>query len=278
MKKENPMLGIADWLAKESRIDEAQKVLDTVHKSKKSSEEDKVIADKMTKELKLKNRERIAETVKKFVVMRKVSSMSPHPDVEKEMLTKAKDYNDIKNDIDNRGIQVPLVIDSDNKVVCGITRWKICKELGIEEVPVFLGNFDLYEDLLDYAVRDNIMRRQIDESEKVGLYSRLLKKQGETVVGRPPRELVPGDKRAKDAVFKKVDKAITTPIKKEIAKLPDRKLSKVVEKDYKLVVGKDGNRDREFPKMVGDEVEKQIELFKVNGYTIDIHVKYEVWK
>jgi hypothetical protein len=278
-KKEHPMIGIASWLANESRIDEAQTVLKTVHKSRKSSEEDKKVADKMTKELKLKNREKLAKEVTKAIVMRKTTSLKPHPNIEEVMVIKAEDYERIKEDIDQRGIQIPLVIDPNNCVICGITRWKACKELEIEEVPVFEGKFDLFQDLLDYAIRDNVMRRQIPADERVGLMSQLLREKEATVPGRPPE--IKGTKREIEAFDKKVQKAIAAPIAKAKEKLPEPKAEvpiKTLEKSYSCTYGKDGTKDRDFSGNVAKEVESQIELLRSKGHTVQIHIRYEVLK
>lgn len=277
MTKENPMIGIADYLSKEARFEDAQRILKTVHKSKKSTDEDKKTAEKMNKELNLKNREKIAKEVKKNTIYRKTEELKPHTEIEKLMVIHAEDYNRIKDDIDKRGIQVPLVVNDEDKVICGITRFKACQELEIEEVPVFEGKFDLFQDLMDYAIRDNTMRRQLTPDERINLTSLLLREKDVTLPGRPP---INGPTRMVEAVTKKATKSLAKPIEKIKEKIEkekkERKVDKTIEKQYKLVVGKDGARDDSFASDVSAEVKTQIELLKAKGVEIDIYIKYEV--
>lgn len=267
--KSSPIIGIADWLAKESRLEDAKTVLASVKKSKKSTEEDIKAAEKLSNELKLKNREAIAKAVKKHVVLVPTKSVKPNKDIEEKMVIKVEDYNRIKNDVDERGIQVPLVINDKNEVVCGITRWKVCQELGIEEVPCFKGSWDLYQDMMDYAIKDNVMRRQLTNDERVGLTTSLLRDKEIMPVGRPP---IQGTLKEQAAITKKVNKAIA----KGKPKPPAREVDKLIEKDYKWVVGKNHQTDDTFAIEVGKEVSKQLELLKTDRAEIKVYVKYEV--
>jgi len=268
--KSHPIIGIADWLAKESRLEDAQTVLSSVKKSKKSTEEDIKTAEKLSKDIRLRNREVIAKTVKKLIVMKQTGKLKPHKEIEDKMVIKVEDYARIKNDIDERGVQVPLVINEKNEVICGITRWKACNELGIPEVPCFEGNWDLYQDMLDYAIRDNVMRRQLTDDERVGLSTSLLREKNVIPVGRPPIEA--RTKRETAAITKKVEKALAK--NKQTPK--QRETDKILEKDYKWVVGKNHTEDELFPERTGQEIAKQIELLRTDKAEIKIHIKYEV--
>lgn len=53
------------------------------------------------------------------------------------------------------GFKIPMVIDSENVIVCGHTRYKAAKELGIEEVPCIIAD-DLTEDQIKaFRLADN---------------------------------------------------------------------------------------------------------------------------
>lgn len=53
------------------------------------------------------------------------------------------------------GFKIPMVIDKDNVIVCGHTRYKAAKELGMEEVPCIIAD-DLTEDQIKaFRLADN---------------------------------------------------------------------------------------------------------------------------
>ena len=65
----------------------------------------------------------------------------------------AVDY--VANSIEEFGFKVPCVIDSEKNVVCGHTRLKAAKKLGIKEVPCIIAD-DLTEEQIDaFRLADN---------------------------------------------------------------------------------------------------------------------------
>lgn len=65
----------------------------------------------------------------------------------------AVDY--VTNSIKEFGFKVPCVIDSEKNVVCGHTRLKAAKKLGIKEVPCIIAD-DLTEEQIDaFRLADN---------------------------------------------------------------------------------------------------------------------------
>jgi hypothetical protein len=272
-KKITPMIGIGDWLAKEARLDDAKAVVETIHRSKKSTDDDKKAADKLLADIKRQKRDVLSKTVKQLVVMRPVDKLHPHKEIASKMVVKAKDFEEIKEDIEERGVQVPIVVNEKSEVVCGITRWKVCKALGFNEIPCFEGSWDLYNDMLDYAIKDNVMRRQLSDDERINLTSSMKREKNITFAGRPPVPSLDGTKRQREAVTKKVQKILS---KANAAPKKTRELEKVFEKDYKWVVGKNSLEDSTFPTKVADEVKKQLELLQADKADIRMHVKYEV--
>lgn len=71
-------------------------------------------------------------------------------------------YEALKKDIKQNGIKVPLVIAQDGTIVCGHQRYKIANELGFEKIPYIIKQFKEKQEMIDYAVKDNILRRQLN--------------------------------------------------------------------------------------------------------------------
>ena len=53
------------------------------------------------------------------------------------------------------GFKVPIVIDKDNNIVCGHTRWKACKKLKIDTVPCVVADDLTEEQIRAYRLADN---------------------------------------------------------------------------------------------------------------------------
>ena len=63
----------------------------------------------------------------------------------------------VANSIKEFGFKVPLVIDSDNVVICGHTRLLAAKQLGIEEVPCIIADDLTDEQIKAFRLADNKM-------------------------------------------------------------------------------------------------------------------------
>lgn len=53
------------------------------------------------------------------------------------------------------GFKVPIVIDKENNIVCGHTRWKACKKLKIDTVPCVVADDLTEEQIRAYRLADN---------------------------------------------------------------------------------------------------------------------------
>lgn len=61
----------------------------------------------------------------------------------------------VRNSIEEFGFKVPLVIDKDNVIVCGHTRYKAAEQMGLKEVPCILAD-DLTDDQISaFRLADN---------------------------------------------------------------------------------------------------------------------------
>jgi len=61
----------------------------------------------------------------------------------------------VANSIKEFGFKQPIVIDKDNNIVCGHTRWKACKKLKIDTVPCVVADDLTEEQIRAYRLADN---------------------------------------------------------------------------------------------------------------------------
>lgn len=61
----------------------------------------------------------------------------------------------IQNSIEKFGFKVPLVIDNNNVIVCGHTRYKAAKALGMESVPCIIADDLTDEQIKAFRLADN---------------------------------------------------------------------------------------------------------------------------
>lgn len=77
----------------------------------------------------------------------------------------------LKKDIAERGILVPLIAKKDYTLLAGHNRLKIAKELNLVKVPVQIVENDLSEtDERTFLIKDNLLRRQLSQDEWIELY------------------------------------------------------------------------------------------------------------
>lgn len=61
----------------------------------------------------------------------------------------------VANSIEQFGFKVPVVIDKDNVIVCGHTRYKAAKKLGLDTVPCVVADDLTEEQIKAYRLADN---------------------------------------------------------------------------------------------------------------------------
>lgn len=78
----------------------------------------------------------------------------------------------VANSIKEFGFKVPLVIDSDNVVICGHTRLLAAKQLGMEEVPCIVADDLTDEQIKAFRLADNKVAemccKRLQLQEKIG--------------------------------------------------------------------------------------------------------------
>jgi len=84
-------------------------------------------------------------------------------------------YVALKEDIEKRGVQVPIEIDEDRNILDGHHRIKACRELNIETVPAIVRNGLSEAGKRHHALQLNIARRHLTAKQRRALIDKQLK-------------------------------------------------------------------------------------------------------
>ena len=78
------------------------------------------------------------------------------------------EYDKLKSDIEQHGIKVPLVVSTDDILVCGHQRYRVSQELSIpdSDIPIIRQEFATKMEMINYAIDDNLMRRNQNTFQK----------------------------------------------------------------------------------------------------------------
>ena len=82
----------------------------------------------------------------------KISEIKPY---EKNPRKNDKSVDKVANSIKEFGFKVPIVIDKNNIIVCGHTRYKAAKKLGLDVVPCVVADDLTDEQIKAYRLADN---------------------------------------------------------------------------------------------------------------------------
>lgn len=101
------------------------------------------------------------------VIEVEVVKLSPHP-LSLRIFGSLPDDElaDLAEDIRNRGIQYPLEVDDQHRVLCGSQRLKVAVQIGMTTVPAIFRQFASEEDLEEHLVRDNLHRRHLTPRQR----------------------------------------------------------------------------------------------------------------
>ena len=86
------------------------------------------------------------------IVEKKLADIKPY---EKNPRKNDNAVDTVTNSIKEFGFKVPIVIDKDNVIVCGHTRYKASKKLGLEVVPCVIADDLTEEQIKAYRLADN---------------------------------------------------------------------------------------------------------------------------
>ena len=93
------------------------------------------------------------------IIYKKVGDLIPY---EKNPRKNAKAVKYVAKSIEEFGFKQPIIIDSDNVVVCGHTRLMATKQLGIEEVPCIVADDLTDEQIKAFRLADNKVAEKAD--------------------------------------------------------------------------------------------------------------------
>jgi len=86
------------------------------------------------------------------VVNKKIEELKPY---EKNPRKNDDAVKYVANSIKEFGFKVPIIIDKDNVIVAGHTRYKACQQLGIKEVPCVVADDLTEEQIKAFRIADN---------------------------------------------------------------------------------------------------------------------------
>ena len=86
------------------------------------------------------------------IINKKIDDLIPY---EKNPRDNDKAVKYVAKSIKEFGFKVPIIIDKDNVIVTGHTRWKAAKELGLENVPVIMADDLSDEQIKAFRLADN---------------------------------------------------------------------------------------------------------------------------
>ncbi|MEM3092298.1 MAG: DNA methyltransferase [Candidatus Nitrosocaldus sp.] len=85
-----------------------------------------------------------------------------------------EDYSKLKEDIQQRGIQIPLIVNSNKELLDGYTRLRIAKELQIQHIPCIIRSFANELEEKEFILTINAYRRHLNTAQKVEVAVKLL--------------------------------------------------------------------------------------------------------
>ena len=86
------------------------------------------------------------------ITMMKIEAIKPY---EKNPRLNDNAVESVANSIKEFGFKVPIVVDKDNVIVNGHTRWKASQKLGLKEVPVIVASDLTDNQIKAYRIADN---------------------------------------------------------------------------------------------------------------------------
>lgn len=172
-------------------------------------------------------------------------------------------FTEIKEDIKQRGIQTPLIISQNNKLLSGYIRLRIAEELNIENIPVNQIDFDDKDEskIKEYYILDNLNRRIISKEERARIIFNLYESMGDQ---RGQND--PFDRKEKIASIFNISKKTVQRDINEIKKELDLYEEKLKARPYqKIIASYDSN-------MLGEMKYFPIEIIKKEAKRKDINL------
>ena len=93
------------------------------------------------------------------IINKKINEIKPY---EKNPRRNDKAVKSVANSIKEFGFKNPIIIDKNNVIVAGHTRYKACKELGLNEVPCIVADDLNDEQIKAFRLADNKVSEQAE--------------------------------------------------------------------------------------------------------------------
>ena len=106
----------------------------------------------------------LARWLQNGIVKIETSLLKMLPDNDKIPALSGEQYDRLRKSIEKHGIRTPLHITADNIILCGHHRFLVAKQLNLDTVPAIIKSVPA-KDRLEYAIRDNVERRQLSNDE-----------------------------------------------------------------------------------------------------------------
>ena len=251
----SPLIGIAKFLENETKDTEkgrrmAKAVLTrTVEKSKTATEEDKKEAKEELVNLEERMREASTGRLSNAIIMKNPNDLNILKGLER-MYISLPQYNLMKENIRDHGVQVPIIITENDEIIDGRHRWMAAKELEMKEVPTILNTEVRIGEIIRLMLSYNVCRRQITKEDLIH-YVKILKELGKSKKGpgRPckdPKKLVKNDQLIPSE--REIAKALNvskTAVHNTI-KPPIRREYDEIKETFKATIWKSIERDKDF--------------------------------
>jgi len=89
--------------------------------------------------------------------------------------SETKQYEQLKKDIHSKGVEEPIVVNSDNVILDGYTRYQIAKELLIKDANVLTRPTQPVEEEKEYIIRKGLLRRHLNAIQRGQIAKKLEK-------------------------------------------------------------------------------------------------------
>lgn len=193
-----------------------------------------------------------------------------HPVAKKFPSLPAKEYKELKADIETNGVEVPILVSKDKAVLLdGRNRWMIANELGIsdkvlKDAEVFKGKDD---EIPSVILSRNLFRRHLTDDKRIALLTEIrapeLEKEADT---RKKAGTFAGDGATKGSVADKLASEAKVTRYKAVQAVRARKkgtLGDVIKgkQSLKKAAGKPKPRKEKKPVTLEDEVWARFERF-----------------
>jgi DNA modification methylase len=125
----------------------------------------------------------------------KIHDMESHPAADIFPMMVGAEFDELKKDIEENGLEQPIVLDDEDRILDGRNRYKACCDLGLDEDDIAFVGYE-GEDPVQFVISLNLKRRHLNESQRamVGAKARELYDEEATERMKSGKKAEPGEK------------------------------------------------------------------------------------